>query len=99
MPKTGTVEDNFQVTVYKSKTYEHMPLELGMKRVSLLMKCCKILVVSVMFISFTNVTYSSNNSDVALEHDSLITFHILKPSFKVLLNYFALINSTRLDGS
>jgi len=40
----------------------------------------KILVVSVMFISFTNVTYSSNNSHVALEHGSLITFQILKPS-------------------
>lgn len=59
----------------------------------------KILVVSVMFISLTNVTYSSNNSDVALEHGSLITFQILKPSLKVLLNYFALINSTCSDGS
>lgn len=55
--------------------------------------------VSVMFISFTNVTYSSNNSDVALEHGSLITFQILKPSFKVLLNFYALINSTSLGGS
>jgi len=37
--KIGIVEKNFQVTVCKSKTYEHKSLELGMKRVSLFMKC------------------------------------------------------------
>lgn len=55
----------------------------------------QIHVVSVLFISIMNTTFSSNNSDVALQH---ILFQILEPIFKSMLNHYTWINSTCLSG-